>query len=78
MPSEEDVPGDDVGECFSFVTSTEDPKTGYFMPINKAYVYKVTCENSHNCVFTKILTNYINPNCPVAMAFQSDAGLNCN
>ena len=70
-----DVP--DYGYSYSFVTSVTDPTTGYFMPNNKEYMYRVTCPEATSCLFEKINTGYKNPNHPVTMAVGADSGLTC-
>ena len=77
MPADMDVPNWDYGYSYSFVTSVTDPTTGYFMPYNKAYMYRVTCADASSCSFEKVNTGYTNPNAAVTMAVQPDSGLTC-
>ena len=72
-----DVPEEDYGESYSFVTSDTDPTTGYFMPRKKEYMYKVTCADSTSCKFVKVNTGYKNPWAPVTMSVPPDSGLKC-
>ena len=72
-----DVPEGDEGWSYSFVTSDTDPTTGYFMPIYKAYMYRVKCADSTSCSFVKVNTGYKNPHSPVTMTVQPDSGLKC-
>ena len=77
MPADMDVPEEDYGYSYSFVTSVTDPTTGYFMPRDKDYMYRVTCATASSCSFEKINTGYRNPDYPVTMAVQPDSGLTC-
>ena len=72
-----DVPEEDYGESYSFVTSDTDPTTGYFMPDLKEYMYRVTCADSTSCTFQKVNTGYKNPMHPVTMTVQPDSDLKC-
>merc|ERR1712110_548123 len=79
LPVSMDVPSIDKGSAFSFVTSSDDPSTGYLLPVQeRTYVYKVQCQNAQTCNFDKIETGYTNPFAPVTMAIQSTAHLDCN
>ncbi len=77
MPADMDVPWGIYGYSNSFVTSVMDPTTGYFMPQNEDYMYRVTCATTSSCSFEKINTGYRNPYFPVTMAVQPDSGLTC-
>ena len=72
-----DVDRSEYGGSYSFVTSDTDPTTGYFMPRDKEYMYKVTCADSTSCTFVKVNTGYKNPSSPVTMTVQPDSGLKC-
>ena len=75
-----DVPEEDYGYSYSFVTSVADPTTGYFMPSYKEYMYRVTCATASSCSFEKVNTGSLehwNPSDPVTMAVQPDSGLTC-
>ena len=73
-----DVPEEDVGWGYSFVTSDTDPRTGYFLPSYEKYIYRVTCTSSSSCQFVKINTGYKNPASPVTKALPPDSSLTCN
>ena len=72
-----DVPEGDDGWSYSFVTSDTDPTTGYFMPVDKEHMYKVTCADSTSCTFVKVNTGYKFPELSVTMSIPPDSGLNC-
>ena len=75
VPSDMDVPEEDYGYSYSFVTSKADPTKGYFLPSGKRYIYKVGCEDTSTCKMEKIYTGYKNPWDPVTMS--PDDGLTC-
>jgi len=72
-----DVPKEDRGDSYSFVTSDTDPTTGYFMPKYKEYMYQVTCVNASACKFVKINNEFEIPHQPVTMVIQPESGLKC-
>ena len=76
MPSEENIPLlDALSRSHAFVTSTNDPSTGYFLPDNKAYIYRVQCANSNSCKFDKISTGgYEKPDGSSVMIIPAEVG----
>ena len=76
MPSNENIPEADVTTFGpAFVTSTNDPSTGYFLPDNKAYIYRVQCANSNSCKFDKISTGgYEKPDGSSVMIIPAEVG----
>ena len=77
VPAAMDVDEDDYSTSDSFVTSAEDPTTGYFLPPHKHYIYRVTCQDAENCNFEKMVTGYKNPVAPVTMAVPGSGAFTC-
>ena len=65
-----DLPEEDrTINSYSLVVSETEPTTGYYLPRDKDYIYRVQCNDGESCEFTKILTpGHKNPYLPVTMA----------
>jgi len=82
LPSDMDVP--ESSSKYSFVTSTEDPTTGYYLPAGSDFMYRVKCQSAQSCNFQKIAygqifgtPGYQNPPGFVAMAVPANM-YSCN
>jgi len=78
LPTHMDPPeGEGDGMSYSFVSSDSDPTTGYLMPVNKDFMWRVKCADASTCSFEKINTGITNLNRDVTMAIPANSGLDC-